>query len=62
VPLNLVPGVGKINEFILKGLGVQKCSDLIFSANNEKACRIFVNFSETAFDHLFKECSGMSLD
>jgi nucleotidyltransferase/DNA polymerase involved in DNA repair len=43
-PVRKVPGIGKTNEQILKGMGVFKCKDIL-----SKATEIFVNFSENAF-------------
>ncbi len=57
-----MPGVGKINEFILRGLGLTTCGDVTLGNELANACKIFVNFSEAAFDYLFKTCSGMAPD
>lgn len=57
-----MPGVGKVNEYILKGLEITVCGDVIQSGNFENACKIFINFSEAAFDSLYKTCSGLASD
>lgn len=57
-----MPGVGKVNEFILKGLGLNVCSDVTQGEDFDNACKIFINFSEAAFDFLFKTCSGIAAD
>ena len=58
-PVRKVPGVGKINEQILAGLGIIQCKDVI---NRDKACDIYINFTENAFDFLIKACHGLAKD
>jgi|LauGreDrversion4_2_1035121.scaffolds.fasta_scaffold226698_4 DNA polymerase kappa len=55
LPVRKVPGIGKINEQILSGLGIVKCKDVI-----EKAAEIFINFTENAFDFLMKASHGLA--
>ena len=62
VEFKFVPGINKVNEFILKGLGMNTCGDVIMGGNLENACKIFINFSEAAFDSLYKTCSGLASD
>jgi DNA polymerase kappa len=42
-----IPGIGKLNEEILNGLGIHTCSDII-----SKAGCLYVNYSENAFKFL----------
>ena len=44
IPIRKIPGIGKLNEKILNGLGIVKCKDIL-----DKATEIFVNFTENAF-------------
>ena len=46
-PVRKIPGIGKINELILSGIGIHMCRDVI-----EKATDIYVNFSPNAFQFL----------
>ena len=50
-----LPGVGKVNEQILSGLGIETCRDVV-----EKAPEIFLNFTENAFDFLMRASLGIS--
>lgn len=50
-----LPGVGKINEQILAGMGIVKCSDAIV-----QACYVYVNFTENAFDFMVRACMGIA--
>ena len=43
-PVRKIPGIGKINETILAGIGIETCRDVV-----EKATDIYVNFSLNAF-------------
>lgn len=54
LPVRKLPGVGKINEMILKGLGINLCRDLLV-----KATLIYVNFTERAFDFLVRSALGL---
>jgi DNA polymerase kappa len=47
MPIRKVPGIGKMNEIILNGLGINECKDIV-----AKAAEIYVNFSENAFQFL----------
>ena len=46
-PIRKIPGIGKINEMILSGIGIEYCRDLI-----EKSTEIYVTFSPNAFQFL----------
>jgi len=59
LPVRKVPGIGKINEHILAGLGIIYCRDVVLI---EKACEIYINFTENAFDFLLKACHGLAKD
>lgn len=50
-----VPGVGKINEQILTGLGIIKCPDTI-----KYASHVYINFTVNAFDFIVRACLGIS--
>ena len=50
-----LPGVGKVNEQILAGMGIVKCSDAI-----KNAAHIYVNFTENAFDFMIRACLGIA--
>jgi len=49
-----VPGIGKINELILNGLGIHYCQDLV-----DKCTEVFVNYSSNAFEFLMKAGMGI---
>lgn len=53
-PIRKVPGIGKINEMILNGLGIYYCQDLI-----DKCTEVFVNYSCNAFEFLMKAGMGI---
>ena len=55
LPVRKLPGVGKVNEQILSGLGVIKCSDGIALAT-----AVYVNFTENAFDFIMRACLGIA--
>lgn len=55
LPVRKLPGVGKVNEQILLGLGVEYCKDA-----NDKAVDIYVNFTENAFDFLIRSTLGIA--
>ena len=42
-----IPGIGKVNEMILKGIGVQTCKDIV-----DKGSEIYLNFSLNAWSFL----------
>jgi len=46
-PVRKIPGIGKINEMILSGIGIHHCRDIL-----EKATEVYVNFSPNAFQFL----------
>ena len=50
-----LPGVGKVNEQILAGLGIVKCSDAIKCATN-----VYINFTVNAFDFMIRACMGIA--
>lgn len=41
---------------------MNNCGDVTHGANLDNACKIFINFSEAAFDNLFRTCSGLASD
>ena len=49
LPIKKVPGVGKVNEMILNGLGIMTGKDVL-----EKATEIFINFTENALEFLIR--------
>ena len=49
LPIRKVPGVGKINEQILKGLGIITWQQVI-----DKATEIFINFTENSVEFLLR--------
>ncbi len=55
LPVRKLVGVGKVNEQILLGMGIEKCSDII-----DKAVDIYINFTENAFDFLIKSSLGIA--
>ena len=55
LPIRKIPGVGKINEQILAGMGIKVCPDII-----DKAPMIYVNFTNNAYDFLIRACMGIS--
>ena len=42
-----IPGIGKVNEMILKGIGVQTCKDIV-----SKGAEIYLNFTPNAWSFL----------
>ena len=50
-----LPGVGKVNEQILAGLGIVKCSDGI-----KLATSIYIYFTVNAFDFMIRACMGIA--
>ena len=54
-PVRKIPGIGKINEMILSGIGITQCSDIL-----EKACEIYINFSPNAFQFLIQGALGIT--
>ena len=55
LPIRKIPGVGKINEQILNGLGIQGCKDCM-----ERAVEISINFTDNAFDFLIRSSLGIA--
>lgn len=43
-PVRKLPGIGKINELILSGIGIENCGDVLSNCNE-----IYINFSPNAF-------------
>ena len=50
-----LPGVGKVNEQVLTGMGIIKCSDAI-----KYAAHIYINFTVNAFDFMIRACLGIA--
>ena len=50
-----LPGVGKVNEQVLAGMGIVKCSDAI-----KHASHIYINFTVNAFDFMIRACMGIA--
>lgn len=55
LPVRKLVGVGKVNEQILIGMDIVKCSDIV-----DKAVDIYINFTENAFEFLLKSALGIS--
>ena len=55
LPTRKLVGVGKVNEQILLGMGIEKCSDIY-----DKAVDIYINFTENAFEFLLKSALGIA--
>lgn len=49
-----MPGIGKVNELLLNGLGIFYCQDMI-----DRCTEVFVNYSSNAFEFLMKACMGI---
>ena len=54
-PVRCLPGIGKVNEMILSGIGVNNCGDVI-----ERANEIYINFSPNAFQFLIQGALGIT--
>ncbi|CDW79370.1 dna polymerase iv kappa [Stylonychia lemnae] len=55
LPVRKLVGVGKVNEQILLGMGIQTCEDVM-----TKSIDIYINFTENAFDFLVKSAMGIA--
>lgn len=55
LPVRKLPGVGKVNEQILIGMGIEYCGDSI-----ERAIDISINFTDNAFDFLIRSSLGVA--
>ena len=55
LPIRKVPGVGKINEQILSGMGIKYCQDTL-----ERSIDIIINFTQNAFDFLVRSALGIA--
>ena len=55
LPVRKLPGVGKVNEQILIGMGIEFCSDSV-----ERAIDIAINFTDNAFDFLIRSSLGVA--
>ena len=55
LPVRKLPGVGKVNDQILSGLGIVSCRDTL-----EHAIEININFTENAFDFLMRSSMGIA--
>jgi len=51
LPARKVPGIGKVTEKILRGLGIETCGDI-----RRQAIMVWLNFTENAFEFMLK-CS-----
>jgi DNA polymerase kappa len=50
-----IPGIGKVNEAIMVGMGIETCADIITYATE-----LYVNFSTNAFQFLLQSALGVS--
>lgn len=55
LPIRKIPGIGKVNEQILSGMGVALCPDIA-----AKALDISINFTNNAFDFLLRSSIGIA--
>ena len=55
LPIRKVPGVGKINEQILSGMGIKMCRDTL-----KNGAEIQINFTSNACDFLVKSALGIA--
>lgn len=55
LPIRKIPGVGKVNEQILSGMGIKMCPDV-----QKHAMDISINFTNNAFDFLIKSSMGIA--
>ena len=55
LPVRKLPGVGKVNEQILVGMGIKYCSDSV-----ERAMDVSINFTDNAFDFLIRSSLGVA--
>ncbi|CAI2364410.1 unnamed protein product [Moneuplotes crassus] len=55
LPIRKVPGVGKVNELILSGLGINTCEEVL-----QKGVEVFINFTENSFEFLARCALGIS--
>ena len=55
LPIRKLPGVGRVNEQILAGMGITYCPDSI-----EHATEIAINFTANAFDFLIRSSLGIA--
>jgi DNA polymerase kappa len=55
LPLRKIPGVGKVNEQILSGMGIKMCPDTL-----NHAMDISINFTNNAFDFLIRSSMGIA--
>jgi DNA polymerase kappa len=49
-----IPGIGRVNEAILVGMGIETCEHII-----EHATELYVNFSSNAFQFLMQSALGV---
>ena len=55
LPIRKIPGVGKVNEQILCGMGIKLCPDAM-----KHAMDISINFTNNAFDFLIRSSQGIA--
>ena len=55
LPIRKLPGVGKINEQILAGMGIEYCPDTL-----EQAVDLIINFTPNAFEFLIRSSLGIA--
>jgi DNA polymerase kappa len=55
LPIRKIPGVGKVNEQILSGMGIKLCPDI-----RDRAMDISINFTNNAFDFLVRSSFGIA--
>ena len=55
LPINKIPGVGKVNDIILTHMNYITCKDVL-----ENPVTLFINFTEHAFEFLLKASLGIS--
>ncbi len=49
LPISKVPGIGKVHQRILSGLGIVKCKDIV-----DKAADLYVCYTENQFRFFIK--------
>ncbi|EDK31392.1 DNA polymerase kappa protein (macronuclear) [Tetrahymena thermophila SB210] len=54
LPIRKIPGIGNVTEQILKGIGIEKCSQIL-----ERVIDIKICFKDLSFDHLVSSALGI---
>lgn len=54
LPIRKIPGIGNVTEQILKGIGIEKCSQILERIIDLKIC-----FRDTSYDHLVLSALGI---